>query len=1701
MEHVLLEHKEIKQAVVVAKESQSGEKELIAYITSRVEQNMLDLKSYLKELLPEYMVPAHFVQLESMPLTANGKIDKKSLPEPEGLELSSGVEYVAPRTAPEKVLVSVWSDVLKREGIGIKDSFYNLGGDSIKSIRVAARLKQQGYKLKVEHLLRTPVLEELARLLELTTDHTDQREVSGEVVLTPIQEWFFKTSEIKVHDHYNQSVLLSSKEELDSNILEKSIADLTKHHDALRMVYKQTPEGWQQFSQDTRSKRYTLNFYDLTESDDAPGEIAKIGEVLQSGIRLSEGPLLRVVHLRLKDGDRLGLIIHHLLVDGISWRIILEDLSGLYSSYKAGKRTDLASKTDSFQRWALLQKEYAAGKKLARERSYWQQVCDQQIPDLPQDKAVGTDQTVVIDSAESFKLDKQTTELLQTRVHGVYNTEINDLLLASLGLALKEVMAADKTVLKMEGHGREEIIDGIDISRTVGWFATDYPFVLDVSSSSNHVEVLVNVKEALRSVPGKGIGYGILTYLSEDKLETKLTQQVTFNYLGDFGTNVSNDKNSLFEYASEQLGSDVSKENGTDTVLDVSGMLVREELGMSIRYSSLRYDAATIKKLAGSYKKNLQFLIEELSKSKQRYLTPSDVSFKGLSRQELSKINPDDTLEDVYELSPLQEGIYFHWLTEASSTLFFEQTSYRVRAKTLDIEKLKGAYDRLTARHAVLRTSFSTEYGGRALQIVRKEVPGNFTYEKLDSQVKRQAQVALIKQQDRERGFDLSQGSQMRLYVIDLSEGEYEFIWSHHHILMDGWCVSVLINDFNELLSAAIKGSTADLPPVMPYSNYINWLQAIDREGSLGYWKNYLSGYTSPAEIPFKVSVAGNSYVESSEHLLIGGDLFKKVDALCSGLGITHNTFVQGVWGYLLSRYNNSTDVVFGAVVSGRPAELAGVEEMIGLFINTIPVRVKYDPNDTPVGLLKSLHEQSIQSASHHYMNLSEVQSQSELGRDLMNHIMIFENYAVKELENEGALNTKSEEGLFIDSMEVIDQSNYDFNIAIAPSPVSLNIGIRYNINRYDATALKHLVNHFDKLINEFAQNPDQSLSKIDYLSEEERHQLLITFNDTAVAYPENKSIVDLFEEQAAMTPENIAVVFGEKELTYRQVNEKSGQLAAYLQRNYNIQPDDLVGIHLDRSEWMIISILGVLKAGGAYVPIDPEYPSSRKEYIVKDSALNLLITEASFIYDINYYDGEVFAIDIEFDSENYNPEEVTKLYTPGNLAYVIYTSGSTGNPKGVMIEHRSYLNMVLDQIKTFGINTHDKVLQFASSSFDVSVLEIFMPLYVGAQLVLIKKEQIHQENEFVAYLNSKQVSVIAMTPSYLETLAIEQLPFLRIIITGGEALSVEKAIECASVADYYNEYGPTEYSVCTSIYKVDKKDRSKTSIPIGKPIANTQLYIVDSAMNLVARGVVGEICISGAGLARGYLNLPELTAGTFIDNPFVAGERLYKTGDLGYWLADGNIEFIGRKDDQVKIRGYRIEPGEIEHALLKHGEIDQAVVVAKENQAGEKELVAYITSGKEQRTGDLRAFLKLTMPVYMVPAYFVQLEAMPLTANGKIDRKLLPNPEALGFTRDVAYVAPGNELEEKLVKIWEEVLQREKIGILDNFFDLGMDSLKTMRLVTLIHQKLNIDLKIADILENTNIQDIGKKIMLIEEIAKLELENKSVTYKNKIEI
>jgi natural product biosynthesis luciferase-like monooxygenase protein/non-ribosomal peptide synthase protein (TIGR01720 family)/FkbM family methyltransferase len=1260
---------------------------------------MQSIQARMVDNLPNYMIPTDIVLLDKMPLTTNGKLDRNALVELENIKRVKKIDFVSPQSERQRVLAAVWSDVLKREEISIKDSFYNLGGDSIKSIQVVARLKQKGYTLKVEHILRTPILEDLALLMEETTQFVAQDEIIGTVALTPIQQWFFESEGIQSHHHFNQSVILKSANLIDHGLLEKCLIDLTRHHDALRMVYKQVEYGWDQYNQSSKQKSFTLDFCDLSESENALDQLKEKGTELQTGISLAEGPLFKVVHFRLKDGDRIGLIVHHLVVDGVSWRILLEDLSTLYTAYSTGKTPVLPLKTDAFQKWALTQKEYANSKELTQERHYWEDVCKSKIVELPKDKSgiVSTG----INASDSFHLDKQTTERLQTEVHKVYGTEINDVLLTALGLAIKETFKVDKTVLKMEGHGREDIFDNIDINRTIGWFTTVYPFVLDVSKSTSEIVNLVHVKESLRKIPNKGIGYGTLKYLSDQGLTEELAPEVTFNYLGDFGSGVGNTEDALFEYGTEDLGPNVSTDNQNDAVLDVSGMLLKGELHLSVGYSTEQYRANTIEDLMASYQKNLKHLIDTLSEEQTVKLTPSDLTYSGLTVEELALLNADDNVEDVYELSPLQEGIYYHWLKDESSELYFEQIAYSIQSKGLKIEALREAYQQLIERHDVLRTHFTSEYGGRSLQVVKKKAPVNFSSEKIT--IESTDQLVQIRKNDREKGFDLNTGSQMRLSVLELSEGHYEFIWSFHHILMDGWCASILIYEMNALLRASHDHKSPSLHTPVPYSEYIKWLRKVDRKTSLNYWKATLEGYAELARIPSVKKEIASAYNHESGYISIHGELFNNSTKLCAQLGITQNTLIQGVWGYLLSRYNDTNDVVYGAVVSGRPSELNGVEEMIGLFINTIPVRVRYDETDTPMSLLQRMHEQSIEASTHHYVNLAEVQAQSELGADLINHIILFENYAVKEIKEE--LIGAGESSINVNHINVFEQTNFDFNLIVKPLETSFDVNVAYNANAIEKEVIARLLNHFVILLQNFTKQGSQPLKSIELLAEDEKRHLLHDFNDTKTVFQDNKTLTQLFEEQVAQSPDEVALVYEDVELTFSELDKKANQLGHYLKETYAVRPDELIGIQLERSEWMLIAILGVLKSGGAYVPIATDMPQTRVDRILEDSNVLTLLDEV--------------ALDVFRKVQNdYSSERVRVDTDSSNLAYVIYTSGSTGMPKGVMIEHKNVANFFRGMTDIFG-EEKGTFLSMTNFTFDISVLELLWTLTRGYKVVI----------------------------------------------------------------------------------------------------------------------------------------------------------------------------------------------------------------------------------------------------------------------------------------------------------------------------------------------------------------------------------------------
>ena len=1667
IESALQQQPGIQAATVLARPNVYGDKELVAYVVSENVLNVPDLRSSLAQTLPVYMLPAHFVQLPALPLNANGKVDKKNLPAPEASAIAGGGAYIAPRNEAERNLVAVYEEVLKKQPIGIKDDFLALGGDSIKSIQVVARLKQKGFALTIQDVIRYPIIEELATKVQAVTRQVPQALVEGLVPLGPIQSHFLNGSGLHKH-HYNQSVLLYSKIPVSADALRAALDKIVLHHDALRMVFRQTENGWQQ---ENRGNAQTYIFEEIRHTSEK--SFAVHCDWIQAGMQLEDGPLFSIALFPGEEGDRLLLVAHHLVIDGVSWRILLEDLSTLYQQYQSGQALELPLKTDSFQYWQEMQWQYAQSETLQQEAAYWDALEAQHIAALPVEH---NGSNLVKDAArQSFLLDESLTSRLLTQCYSAYRTEVNDLLLSAFTMAVAEVFELEKVLINLEGHGRENIGANIDVTHTIGWFTSLYPVVFDMQHRDDTIRQLISVKETLHRVPNKGIGYGVLRYIAGKNY--KLKPDIAFNYLGDFGNGVQDSSGEqLFAFSGDYQGHAISQDEPRNVLLDVLGMVAEGRLRLTVSYSTHQYSKPVINRLLTCFQAQLENLVNILSAETTTHLTPVDLTYKALSVEQVQAL--DDNVEDVYPLSHLQEGLYYHWLSTPGSLAYCEQMSYRLKG-VLNIDALERSYEMLVDRHAVLRTSFTQELDGSVLQVVQKKVNSNFQYIDADPST----DIEDFKRNIRHQGFDLHNGSQMNLTVLGLGADTYEFIWGHHHILMDGWCVGILIKEFTELYESLLQGRKANLPEVQPYADYISWLMQQDRESSLQYWKQYLTGYDTVSTLPGLVS--SNTAFEPAERAFnLGAAATAAIKILCAQLRITENTFMQTMWGLLLSQYNNTNDVVFGAVVSGRPGEIKGIEEMIGLFINTIPVRVSINENATVATLLKNVQESAISTAAHHYTQLADVLAVSEPGSGLLDHILIFENYPIQEMVEQHAAGQQEQELQLVSSAGV-EQTSYNLSVSIIPGN-NIRIRFEYNSQVYDAALMAALEQRLTQMITQVLDNPAINTSGIDYLSEAEKQQQLIAFNEPGIMdYPKDKTVIELLQEQVIRTPENIAVIFKDRNLTYQQLHEQSNRLAHYLKEQYHIQPNDLVGIQLDRSEWVMITVLAVLKSGGAYVPVDPDYPQERIDYIVEDSKCKVLVDESLL---------EAF----RKAAQQYPATNLAATPQPGDLAYIIYTSGSTGKPKGVMIGHQSLVNLALGVIRQYNVTEKDRILQFASLSFDMSVEETFPYLLAGAGVVIRQDVEL-QPSSFRRFVVDNKISILNIPPLFFpviheleESEKADLFATVRIIAFGGEALpdGVLRAAQGYGI-QLFNAYGPTESTVNAAI----ADSTNSVSAIIGKPFANTQLYVLDAALQLLPIGVSGELYIAGDGLAKGYLHRPELTAEKFIDNPFGEG-KLYRTGDVVRWTPDGNIVFIGRQDDQVKIRGYRIELGEIETALQLHEQVSGAVVVARSGTDGEKMLVAYITGNVELNVATLRTHLNKTLPPYMIPSHFVQLDSFPVTANGKVNKKQLPDPQGAGMATGMEYVAPRNETEATLVRMWQEILRVGKIGIKDDFFELGGHSLKVARLAGQIHKAFDYRIALKDIFFNPTIEALGDMIRAakwIESSRQIKQENRDV--------
>jgi non-ribosomal peptide synthase protein (TIGR01720 family) len=1219
-----------------------------------------EVQAFISEILPKYSVPSQIIQLEALPINKNGKFDLNRLVE---LALANNDNNTSPLTSQNEFIVA--NEIAKSLGlnlifIGKESNFIALGGDSIKAIQIVARLRSVGYELKISDVMGSSRLQDMASKLKPLSRKIDQGPVEGEVLLSPIQHAFLKNSFAKGTEDekqlFHQSFMLCFSGGLKIDETRAIIEKLIAHHDVLRMRYAQTEEGeWQQYNGGLQGDYYLLEELSLPSSikDQTTKEafFEEQGTSLKQRIGFKEGPLLGVglYHDTEANESHLLLSIHHMVIDLVSWRILFEDIDTLLHQYRKGKKLALPDKTDSYRYWMERSKEYTQGHLLERQRTYWEQEQTAKTDTIPVQHTDGRN-TFGLSKRVGFVLSKEETTLVQQGMNSKNKVETNAILLAAFSRALKATFGVEQVRVLLEGHGREEYLEKTDISRTVGWFTSMYPFVL--SGKQESVESVLLLQDGLSQVPDKGVGYGLLRYISEEPLSSMEDAQVTFNYLGDFTredkehtdttskqdttNNTNSTTNSAFSYSEYSHGLNVYPNLGRESELEVSGQSEDGCLQMSIQYSSARMDADQMQYLAEQYKAQLLQLSEELIQYDKVLQLPGSFTYKGLRLEQIFELEKEyGGIEDVYRLSPMQQGLYYHALSEPDSHAYFEQFGYGLKGD-LDIAKLEQAYRTLIARHGVLRTVFRNDLADDPLQVVLKEGIVDFRYEDIrdKEQSEQQLYIKALRERDKDEGFDLSSGPLVRLIILQQSANRFYQIWSNHHLNLDGWSTNAVLYEFDVLYKTLITNQSTALPNLEPYSRYIAWLDGVDRHQGRLYWNGYLNEYDSKSVLPYdREDVTQHTeYIPKDYEFWLSEELSKDLNAIAQKEKTTLNTIIQSAWGILLSRYNNTQDVVFGSVVSGRPSELKGIQEMIGIFINTIPQRIRYTDQTTFSELLQRTQQSFIEGEPHHHLNLAEIQHESDLGTNLIDHLLIFENYPIsgqsEVTTNEKQTIQKGEISIEGDTVEWYEQMNYDFTLMAAPEE-RMFFRMKYNGAKYSEGFIKRLEGQWNQLLGEIAKSTQTSIVEYDILTKEEKTYLLETLNNTQVDYPTDKTIVDLFEEQVAKTPNAVAIKFKETELTYRELNEQSNQLAHYLIENYNIQPDDLVGIELDRSEWMVIGILGIIKSGGAYVPIDPEYPEQRKSFIKEDANFKVSFDQSGHSIKSEQFD--VFNLYIRF--------------------------------------------------------------------------------------------------------------------------------------------------------------------------------------------------------------------------------------------------------------------------------------------------------------------------------------------------------------------------------------------------------------------------------------------------------------------------------------
>ncbi|WP_190344228.1 non-ribosomal peptide synthetase [Streptomyces venezuelae] len=1701
VEAALTAHPAVAQVVVLA----TAGKQLVAYIVpqgvrdsgSGVEDTGVmeldlaagisarELRTFVSGRLPEYMVPSAFVLLDRLPLMPNGKLDHRALPEP-GF---SGGQYRAPQGRVEEVLAAVYAEVLGLDRVGIDDDFFGVGGDSIRSIQVVSRARAQGVEVSPSQVFQLRTVAELARVA--TSTGTGAGPVleeyegggTGVVPLLPIAKYML---DLGNYDRFAMAMLLDLPMGIDLAGLTATLGAVLNHHDVLRarLVLDGTG-GFMQVgppdSVDVAGLIHRVECDGRWQGEEWDRLAAAELDAASERLNPTGGVMAQFVWFVPTSGaaGRLWVVLHHLVVDGVSWRILLPDFAAAWKRVRAGEAPDLPQPVTSVRRWAHALLEEARSPGRVSELGVWRSVLEGPDPLLGSrvlDPVVDVMSTV---DRVRVGVSSGVTEALLSTVPAVFRGGVNDGLLAALGVAVVQWRRArgvveSSALVRLEGHGREqEVVPGADLSSTVGWFTSMFPvrletagFDLDEVLAGGPAAggVLKAVKEQLLAVPDKGLGFGLLRYLNEEtgaELGRFGTGQIGFNYLGRFSaTDMPDDLRGLGWTQAAELEAPPGDDRPALSTVDINVLVVDTELGPQldavIGFPTGVLTRADVQELADLWCTALEGIARHASTADAGGFTPSDLPLVEVKQEDIEVWEQRyPTLSDVWPLTPLQSGLLFHtMLADSAYDAYQMQLVFHV-AGSVDAERMRAAGQALLDRYPNLRTAFVTTSAGDQVQVVVDGV--ELPWQEVDlSGLPEGARSEAFERflvEDHAAHFDPVTPPMLRLTLVRMGPDHCELVLTAHHVLFDGWSFPILMQDILRLYGA--DGALSAPPRVRGgYRDFLEWLARQDDEASARAWAEELAGVEEPTLLlPEALTDAESSGFGQVSTPLSAEDA-RALARRATELGVTVNTLVQGAWAVLLGQLTGRTDVVFGATVSGRPPAVQDVDAMVGMFINTLPVRVAYAPGETFEQLLTGLQQRQAALLDHHHHGLSDIQLATGIPT-LFDTLLVFESYPVDRL---GINEVNAAGSIAVTGIRPISSTHYPLTVLAEVEP-QLRLTLHYQQHLLQQSSVEDIAARLAGVLRQLVIDPRVVVGRVDVLGAGERERLALV-NDTSVPVV-GGSVSGLFERQVGVAPDAVAVVCDGVEWSFGEVNARANRLARVL-AGRGVGRGSVVGVALPRSAELVIGLLAVLKAGGAYVPVDPKYPSHRLDFILGEARPQVILTDTDTLSVLPQSDSGLLLLD-ETDLSVGDAGDLGVVAGPDDLAYVMYTSGSTGTPKGVAVSHGTVVNGVSRLAEQIEAGPGRRALASTSVNFDVSVFEIFTSLCHGGSIEVVRDVLVLGER------GGFDGQIVSTVPSAFAELVDLLAPGIDTLVFAGEALPaglVDRVREAFLGVKVVNAYGQTESFYATT-------SSAAGGAAIGLPLGNMRAYVLGPGLQPAPTGAVGELYVGGT-IARGYFERAGLTAERFVADPFgTPGARMYRTGDLARWNASGELEYLGRSDSQIKIRGFRIEPGEVEAALAAHPAVTQAAVVVTDA----KQLVAYVVPAAEAAgptVDELRSFASGRLPEYMVPSAFVLLDRLPLMPNGKLDRAALPEPETIG----VPYRAPRTAQEETLATVFGEVLGLgQAVGIDDNFFLLGGHSLLATRLISRIRTELGAEIPIKTVFGSPTVAELAARL------------------------